>query len=488
MSVIKANKLIEASYKLSSREQCFIIYLVSLISSEDTNFREYTMSIHQIKAVLNFDGQKRVANHEDVFSMIKKLNSVAIRYEDSIKAVEVPWIIKTELDKTTDTFTFQFSPELKDFLLQLKEHFTRYHIENIMHLNGHAIRLYEVLKRYQFQKQCTLTVRQLKFFLGIEDLYPEYYEFKRRVLVFGQQELKKYTDICFDFEPAEKEGKQVISLLFTIYENTPDIKTQPQLPTLGEVTTVAPRSGVASTLEEITKKYTKPQYEAIMQLQGLGVSLSFIQNTIIPNIKNSELMGYEDWYVTEMLQYFLKHSHVKNEKGRAAVFVNWYKQGIFTTDTIAASLLEKTLARKKTISDQWRNLRQSATNMSAAAFDALQILQFEDDDKNKTRSKAQKKPTANDKDRSGMESGKKTKPAQSSQKGLFNKDTDRGFFSIEQFQLQYPMDYIEIVQQQEQLYQTYFNISKKELYEQYERHITNSIHQHCLKWWQEKQQ
>ena len=126
--------------------------------------------------------------------------------------------------------------------------------------------------------------------------------------------------------------------------------------------------------------------------------------------------------------------------------------------------------------------------MSAAAFDALQILQFEYDDKNKTRPEAQKQPTTNDKPKNSIGSSKKTKPAQSSQKGLFSKDTSKGTFSVEQFQLQYPMTYTEIVQQQEQLYQTYFNISKKELYEQYERHITNSIHQHCLKWWQEKQQ
>ena len=89
------------------------------------------------------------------------------------------------------------------------------------------MRMYEILKKHEFEGQVVLEVEsQLKKWLGIKNKYPEYFEFKRCILIKAQKELKKYTDIAFTFETARKEGRKIVALKFKIYKNDPEKKVK----------------------------------------------------------------------------------------------------------------------------------------------------------------------------------------------------------------------------------------------------------------------
>ena len=164
MAIAKSNKLIETSYTLGSREQFFILYLISQISQNDTEFREYRISYKDISQLMNFDGRRRVANKEDIFKMMNNLNTQPIRFTQGEEDVQLVWITSLRHNKRTGEYIFTFGKELKPFLLQLKEHFTLFNIDSVVHLSGHSTRIYEVLKRHQFKKEpVTLTIADLKF-------------------------------------------------------------------------------------------------------------------------------------------------------------------------------------------------------------------------------------------------------------------------------------------------------------------------------------
>jgi hypothetical protein len=55
MAIVKSNKLIETSYTLGSREQFFVLFLISQISQKDTEFREYRINYKEISQLMNFD-------------------------------------------------------------------------------------------------------------------------------------------------------------------------------------------------------------------------------------------------------------------------------------------------------------------------------------------------------------------------------------------------------------------------------------------------
>ena len=367
MAIVKSNKLIETSYKLGSREQFFVLFLLSKISQHDTEFRQYKVHHKDIARIMNFDGRRRVANKEDIFKMMNNLNTQPIRFSEGDEDVQAVWITSLRYNRKSGEYTFTFSLELKPFLLQLKEHFTLFNISNVVYLSGHSTRMYEVLKRHQYKRESVvLSIVDLKFWLRIENKYPEYYEFKRWVLEPARQELEQYTDIRFTYTEAEKEGKKILSLEFTIFENEP--KEQPTSlnllsnidERLGLSEPITPKlfdndpsvkrdtSRVGSAKKAKLEILTPVQRKAYAFLTEKGINGTFVLDTIFTHQKvNYEpLKGFEDLFFQAMWSFFDAKSQSKQKAG---AFVNWFKSGKLTEDGLHARLLESVLERRKTM-------------------------------------------------------------------------------------------------------------------------------------------
>lgn len=372
MAIVKANKLIETSYKLGSREQFFILYLIAKISQEDTGFKKYQMHYSDVARILNFDGRRRIANKSDVFKLMQNLNNNPIRFTDGDEDVQSVWITELRSNRKTGVLTFTFPESLNDYLLQLRQHFTQYNIHNIVYLNGHSTRMYEILKRYEFKKQVTLTVEKLKFFLGIPDKYPEFYEFKRRILKPAQEELLKYTDLSFTYEPVKKEGKKVITLRFIINKNVPE-KQPDALKLLDEINPVKGREAVSTEKVQVInrpKKYTHltfAQQKAYHLLEKEGINKTFIAEKILdhPMLKYEMIKGFEDIYIKLIWKFFLDKTRAKNLAG---TFVNWWKNGRFTDENLHAKHCELIIEHKKTLTSEEADNRDLAKNMFADDF------------------------------------------------------------------------------------------------------------------------
>lgn len=372
MAIIKHNKLIETSYKLNSREQFFVLYLISQISQNQGTFTEYRMHYSEIERIINFDGKRRLANKSEVFALMDKLNSVPIIYEKGSIVGKSVWLQHVEHDTETDEFSFSISEKLREYLMQLKEHFTKYSISNIVYLNGNAIRLYEVLKRHQYKGECEISVEKLKFYLGIEDKYPKFYEFKRWVLIPSQKEIEQYTDIRFEFRPAKKERKRILSLKFYIFENEP--KYTPEMIRLltgleegriGEDQQLAPSE--APLAVKLPAQLSAFQQQAYRFLLDKGVNKRFITEKILthPKVNYAPLRGYEDLYVKILWNFFA--SKTKADK-KAGAFVSWWKNGRLTEDGLHARMVETVLERSKVLSQAERDARSMASKREADAL------------------------------------------------------------------------------------------------------------------------
>ena len=352
MAIIKHNKLIETSYKLNSREQFFVLYLISKISQHDKDFREYKMHYSEIEKIINFDGKRRIANKAEVFTLMDKLNSEPIIYERGSIVGKSVWLQHMEHDTETDIFTFSLSAKLREYLMQLKEHFTKYNISNIVYLNSNALRLYEVLKRYQFKGEFEITIEKVKFYLGLESRYPKFYEFKRWVLIPSQKEIEKYTDVRFDFLPARKEGKRILSLRFIIHENQPEY-TPDTIKLLSKIDNKVGEQfksdSIASThAESPDNELTASKQRAFVFLASKGVNKSFILEHILshPKVSYAPLIGFEDLYFKHLWKFFYNKTTVKGEK-MAGAFVSWWKNGRLTDDGLHSHITELVIKNKK---------------------------------------------------------------------------------------------------------------------------------------------
>lgn len=219
-SVIKSNRIIEAKYRLNIREQKFMLYMVSLIEPDDKDFKFYRVKISEFEKILNLEGKKWGNIYQVVKDIVFSLNEkpLLITKEDGKKQI-INWVASAEIEQGSGIVEFELSEKLKPYLLQLKSHFTKYNLENILKLkSGFSIRMYELLKSQQFKGKAEYDLEQLKVLLGIDDKYEEYTDFKKRVLKTAQEELKAKSDIYFEFKET-RVNRRIHSILFSIFEN-----------------------------------------------------------------------------------------------------------------------------------------------------------------------------------------------------------------------------------------------------------------------------
>ncbi|MBT2757941.1 replication initiation protein [Mesobacillus foraminis] len=211
--VTKSNMLIEANYKLGVVEQKIILCLASNIQPTDSDFKTYTLPIKEFNKLL---GLKGTPKYSELRQTTKELMQKVFEIRIQKKVIQVAWLSYVAYNETEGTIDIRFDPFLRPYLLELKKEFTSYKLENVVKLkSSYAIRIYELLKQYEKLQERTFLITDLRKMLGAEDVYPAYGNFKQRVLVPAQKELKKKTDIMFDIEEV-KTGRRVTKIKFLI--------------------------------------------------------------------------------------------------------------------------------------------------------------------------------------------------------------------------------------------------------------------------------
>lgn len=216
-SVVKANKLIEASYKLSLQEQRIVLALASRIRKEDKDFHWYKVRISKLAKFLGIEKDKNI--YANVRKTIRKMMQKILTVKEDTVDIDLHWIDAASYgEKGYVKITIHH--ELKPYLLELKSHFTRYCLKYVISFKSiYSIRIYELLKRYEPYKVMTSELNILKQKLGVkEDEYSLYADFKNRILLVAQREILEKTDISFEFEEM-KDWKKVVALKFTIKQN-----------------------------------------------------------------------------------------------------------------------------------------------------------------------------------------------------------------------------------------------------------------------------
>lgn len=211
--VSKSNTLIEANSRLNLVEQKMLLCLASNIEPNDRDFKTYTFPIKQFHDLLGLNGSTK---YTELSKITKELLSKVIEIRAGEELIQVSWLSSAIYNRNKGTIDMRFDPLLKPFLLELSSKFTSYRLANVVKLKStYAIRIYELLKQYEDLKERTISLENLRYYLDAMDVYPNYANFKQRVLKPSQKELNKKTDISFEFEEI-KLGRKVQKIRFII--------------------------------------------------------------------------------------------------------------------------------------------------------------------------------------------------------------------------------------------------------------------------------
>lgn len=216
--VSKSNHfIINSSYDLSIEEQRIILTLASMVQPEDEEFKPYKFKVSEFLKLL---GVKDQSKYKSIPILTKELMKKVFEIKKGTKTIQVAWLCGAVHDSQDGSVTLEFSPRLKPYLLELKGYFTNYKLSNILQMKSkYSPRFYELLKMNQYNKKgFEIEVDELRKLFKATDIYPNYADFKKRILKKSQDELKMFTDISFDFKEI-KCGRYVKSIKFFIFEN-----------------------------------------------------------------------------------------------------------------------------------------------------------------------------------------------------------------------------------------------------------------------------
>jgi len=190
--------------------------IISKVNSQNILFDEfYEITSNELKE-LNIN-PKHLYN--TVLTSLKKLANVYMKIEsekkDEIKEVG---LIQNNFTfkKYSSKFYISFHQDMKDYLLDIQEKYTRYPLEDILNLKlKHSLKLYEYLKSISFN-ELIISLEKLKKRIDIpNESYDKYGIFKQKVLEPVLKEINEKTSINVKYEPI-KDGRKVVKIKFTI--------------------------------------------------------------------------------------------------------------------------------------------------------------------------------------------------------------------------------------------------------------------------------
>ena len=214
--VVKHNDSIQkARYNLSVQEQKIILYLISKIKPNDTDLHLYKFSIQEFCQVCGIDDDNG-KNYADLKDAVINLRNKGFwaRIGEGVQTT-VSWIDKASITEKSGIIEIKLDKDMKPFLLNLRNHFTMYELYYVLAMKSkYSLRLYELLKSYEFIGKCDFDIEHLKMLLSAEN-YKTYKDFRVYVIDTALREINEYTDILIDYT-AEKTEKKYTKIVFRI--------------------------------------------------------------------------------------------------------------------------------------------------------------------------------------------------------------------------------------------------------------------------------
>ena len=217
--IVKSNILLQQPlYKTSIELKIFSMVLLKIRDNPDSEI--FTLNIREL--MNHFDGSKE--NYTYLKNVAKKMFGV-IDLNPSETTFDLNVVFVRINTKEESQITFEVNKKIKPYILNLTHNFTKYYFENIARMkSSFSIRVYELLKQYENIGSRSIDLIKLRHFLNIGDgKYLKYSNFKNKVLLVAQKELKEKTDLYFEFEEI-KTGRKITDINFIIFKNVKVLK------------------------------------------------------------------------------------------------------------------------------------------------------------------------------------------------------------------------------------------------------------------------
>ena len=252
LTVTQSNALALSSQEMTLMEKRLVVVGFAKLDTSDPDLR-VRFHINEFNNIFDISTN---ANHERLRDGAKLLLSRVVHVEQEDGGWELfQWVnfaryVPNSRSGNGSYVEMEFNRKLRPYIHQLSKNFNSYTLEKIAQMQSfYSVRIFEILHHDSFGGKISnleYDLDDLKFRLrlkyseksGSVDRYPNFKDFRVRVLEQAQKDCQAYTDLTFAFEGVRR-GRRIATVVF-------DIKRKMQ-PTLLEV----PETAAENPLEQL---------------------------------------------------------------------------------------------------------------------------------------------------------------------------------------------------------------------------------------------
>lgn len=232
--VVKSNRIVEASYRLTLNEQRIILYAICRAREEQKGlFPDLPVTITAETFVKQFPSIDKSNVYGQLKDAMNALYTRSVTIHDTDLATGLPrvketrWISEKAYIDGAGHIQVVFTPKVIEHITRLESEFTSYALEKVGNMtSAYAIRIYEMLAQYREIGTRELNLKWLRTALQIaDDEYKLTGDFKKWVLDAAVKQINDHSDLKVSYE-SKKTSRSITDFVFKIKDKNAPPKSK----------------------------------------------------------------------------------------------------------------------------------------------------------------------------------------------------------------------------------------------------------------------
>ncbi len=266
LTVVKSNKVVEASYMLTLAEQRVLLACIAQIDSKNELTEGYRFEV-TASGVADLVGLENLSTaYRDLKKAADKLYERSVVIDDpdpdnpKIEKRKFRWISCIDYIPGEGKLALSFSVGIIPYLSQLSREFTKYKLKHVARFESvYSIRLYELLVQWSSAGEREIEVEWLKRQFQVDSKYDRVVDLKKRVIDPAVNEINEHSNLWVKYGQ-RKSGRTITHFQFQFgLKDKPKVLDKKQL-----------------TEEEINRQARPGETKAAVIARLTGTSLSDI--------------------------------------------------------------------------------------------------------------------------------------------------------------------------------------------------------------------
>jgi len=200
-----------ARARMTATELKAFYQVSTLIKMDDTDFREYEISVKDFCQALQLND----SNREFVVKLCRKLLRQVFEVEqENGDYLGYTIFSKMHYRHKEQKISMKFNDDMRPYLLELKRYTKIHQVKYITAFDSvYAIRIYALLKDYRLLSYRDINIDALSKMLDLPKSYTTFKDIRVKVLEPAIREINAKSDIeIYSIEPIEKQGKKIVRI------------------------------------------------------------------------------------------------------------------------------------------------------------------------------------------------------------------------------------------------------------------------------------